>query len=283
MPQSPAHTLPALLDRSFLLWWRSLAYTAPVALIGALPGLLNPIRLPSLEVLRQDPEAAALTFIEPLTLSATWWLLAAASVFALWLHSGQAICIDAMHRGDRARPLHALLQALLGMPRLLATVLACAVLGAVALMPLLLWSGWLGLQALPLPLLLALSMLGSALWAVPLCWLAIVLMFAPYATALDSANPLAALGGSRDRVRGQWWRLMVFVSIPSTLYLGAASVLALAPVTLQASARQIGWDLEPDWAHGLVQAAGLLVAALGGPMMHACLICAWREPAVPTG
>lgn len=281
MPQSPAHALSALLDRSFLLWWRSLAYTAPLALIGALPGLLNPIRLPSLESLHQDPEAGALAFIEPLTHSATWWTLAAAALFALWLHSAQAICIDAVGLGDKARPLHALMRALLGLPRLLGTVLACVVLGAVALMPLLIWSGWLGLQALPLPLLLALSMLGSALWAVPLCWLTIVLMFAPYASALDRANPLAALAGSRARVRGQWWRLMVFVSIPSTLYLGAASVLALAPATLQASALQIGWKLDPHLVDGLVQAAGLLVAALGGPMMHACLISAWRESVAP--
>jgi hypothetical protein len=74
---------------------------------------------------------------------------------------------------------------------------------------------------------------------------------------------------------------MVFVSIPSTLYLGAASVLALAPATVQTSARQIGWDLDAELVQALVQAAGLLVAALGGPMMHACLISAWREPASP--
>jgi hypothetical protein len=156
---------------------------------------------------------------------------------------------------------------------LLSTTLYLLLCG-LPLLPLLGFNAWLGLQGMDLLPMLLLSLLGSALVALPISWVVVRLVFLPYAAAIDGMGPLRGLQRSREIVAGQWWRLLVFLSIPLTIYSVAAAAAVALPLTLAAV-------LGADAASLIRQLASLLIAALGGPMLHACLVCAYRETSLP--
>jgi len=281
MPRMSApslHSLPALLDAAFALWWRSLPFTAPMALIGALPGLRTVLQLPTLTALQSKPDATALAFIEPLTRADTWLLLALGWLFALWLHTAQALVIERLRQHAPAQPLAALGQALLRLPAVLGSTVIFLLLCALPLLPLLAFNAWLGLQALPLPALLGLGLIAAGLASVPICWVAVVYLFAPYCSALDGRAPHIAFTASRRLVHGRWWRMSLYLSIPLTIYAVAAFAAGLVPLLLAGGSLLAGDAAEPGLlARAFGPALMLTVSALGAPMIHACLIAALRE------
>lgn len=268
------HALSRLLDDSFALWWRGLRWTAPIALLAALPSLRSFIQLPGLAELQADPQAVSLAVIEPLLSPEAWRWWAGSALLALWLGAWQMLLFDRLRLAQPLRPLQALLRASLRLPKLLLAMSLYLLLCALPLLPLLVFSAWLGLQALPLPLAMGLSVLASLLLALPIAWVAVRLMFLPYAATLTGAWPWRALADSRQRSRGQWWRLMVFVSVPLTLQAFAAGTVAALPAMLAALPAGL---FGPGLREALGHAATLAVAALTGPLLHACLVSAYRE------
>jgi len=115
-----------------------------------------------------------------------------------------------------------------------------------------------------------LSMASSALFALPVAWIAVRLLFMPYAAALDGLGPWRGMQHSRAIAGGQWWRLLVFLSVPLTVYAVAGAGAAALPSGLESL---IGTTA----ARSAGQIAALVVAAIAGPMVHACLVCAYRE------
>ncbi len=263
-------TLSRLLDDSFNLWWRGLRWTATLALLAALPSLRSMLSLPTLGELQADPEAVSLAVIEPLLRAETWWYWAFSAVLGLWLGAAQARVLDQLLRGQAARPLQALGDASLRLPKLLASTALYLVLCAMPLVPLLVFNAWLGMQGLDLLPMVLLSMLGSLLVALPIAWIGVRLLFMPYAAALDGLGPWRGMQRSRALAAGQWWRLLVFLSIPLTVYAVAAAVAAALPMGVEPLIGATG-------ARSAGQVAALLVAAFGAPMLHACLVCAYRE------
>lgn len=263
-------TLSRLLDESFRLWWYSLRWTAPLALLAALPSLRGFVRLPGLAELQADPEAVALNVIEPLLQVDTWIYWGLSSLLWLWLAGAQALMLDRLRKGELPRMWRSIGVATLRFPLILMSALLYALLCGLPMLPMLGFNAWLGLQGIDLLPMVLLSMLGSLLVMLPIAWVAVRLMFMPYAAALEGSPPWPALLASRERAQGQWWRLLVFLSIPLTVYGVAAGIAAAAPLGLStligAAAATIAG-----------QSAMLLVAAFGGPMLHACLICAYRE------
>lgn len=278
-------TLSHLLDRSFRLWWSALPWTAPLALLGALPSLRRMITLPGLAELQADPEAISLAEVEPLLVAnlavveqllqkETWLWWGFSAFVTLWLAGAQCLLLDRRLRAEPLRPAHALLRSTLRLPVLLLSTALYLLLCGLPLLPLLGFNAWLGLQGMDLLPMLALSVASSALVMLPLSWIAVRLVFLPYAAAVDGMGPLRGLQRSRQIAAGQWWRLLVFLSIPLTIY-GVAATAALAvPLTL---APVVGADAAGHIGSG----ATLAVAALGGPMLHACLVCAYREVPAP--
>lgn len=267
-------TLSHLLDRSFRLWWSTLPWTAPLALIAALPSLRRWITLPTLAELQADPEAMSLAVIEPLLMREPWLWWGLSALLTLWLAGAQSLLLDRRLRAEPLRLAHALLRSTLRLPVLLLSTTLYLLLCGLPLLPLLGFNAWLGLQGMDLLPMLALSVASSALVMLPLGWIALRLVFLPYAAAVDGLGPLRSLQRSRQIAAGQWWRLLVFLSIPLTIY-GVAAAAALAvPLTL---APVVGADAAGHIGSG----ATLAVAALGGPMPHACLVCAYREAPAP--
>jgi hypothetical protein len=270
MPTTPHQTLSHLLDRSFALWWRSLRWTAPLALLAALPSLRPMLSLPTLGELQADPEAVSLGVIEPLLQPDTWRYWGLSALLALWLAGAQALLLDRLLRGEPVHLLQSIAAATLRLPRLLLSSLLYALLCAMPLLPLLVFNAWLGLQGLDLLPMMLLSMASSALFALPVAWIAVRLLFMPYAAALDELGPWRGMQHSRAIAGGQWWRLLVFLSVPLTAYAVAGAGAAALPSGLESL---IGTTA----ARSAGQIAALLVAAISGPMVHACLVCAYRE------
>lgn len=267
-------TLSHLLDRSFRLWWTTLPWTAPLALLAALPSLRRWITLPTLAELQADPETMSLAVIEPLLKTETWLWWGFSAFVTLWLAGAQCLLLDRHLRAEPLRPAHALLRSTLMLPVLLLSTTLYLLLCGLPLLPLLGFNAWLGLQGMDLLPMLALSVAGSALVLLPISWIAVRLVFLPYAAAVDGMGPLHGLQRSRQIAAGQWWRLLVFLSIPLTIY-GVAAAAALAvPLTLAPIAGA-------EAAGHIGSVATLAVAALGGPMLHACLVCAYREVPAP--
>lgn len=267
-------TLSRLLDRSFSLWWQTLPWTAPLALLGALPSLRSLITLPTLAELQANPEAVSLAVIDPLLQADTWLWWGFSALITLWLAAAQCVLLDRRLRNEPPGFAEALLRSTLRLPVLLLSTTLYLLLCGLPLLPLLGFNAWLGLQAMDLLPMLLLSLLGSALVVLPISWVAVRLVFLPYAAAIDGMAPLRGLQRSREIAAGQWWRLLVFLSIPLTIYSVAAAAAMALPLTLATV-------LGADAASLLGQLASLLIAALGGPMLHACLVCAYREPSTP--
>lgn len=263
-------TLSHLLDESFRLWWRSLRWTAPLALLAALPSLRSFVHLPELTALQTDPEAVTLSVIEPLLQAETWIYWGLGTLLWLWLASAQALMLDRLRLGEPPRPWQSIGMAALRFPLILISTLLYALLCGLPMLPMLAFNAWLGLQGIDLLPMVLLSMLCSLLVMLPIAWIGVRLMFMPYAAALQGLGPWPALLASRERARGQWWRLLVFLSIPLTVYGVAAGVGAAVPVSLSTL-------IGAPAATIAGQSVGLLTAALGGPMLHACLVCAYRE------
>ncbi|SDD47013.1 small multi-drug export protein [Aquimonas voraii] len=267
-------TLSHLLDRSFRLWWSALPWTAPLALLAALPSLHRMITLPGLAELLADPEVISLAVVEKLLQRETWLWWGFSALVTLWSAGAQCLLLDRSLREEPLGFANALLRSTLRLPVLLLSTVLYLLLCGLPLLPLLGFNAWLGLQGMDLLPMLALSVAGSTLVLLPIAWIAVRLVFLPYAAAVDGLGPLRGLQRSRRIAEGQWWRLLVFLSIPLTIY-GVAATAALAvPLTLaivtgSAAASLIG------------TLAGLLTAALGGPMLHACLVCAYREVLAP--
>jgi hypothetical protein len=270
MPTTPHQTLSHLLDRSLALWWRSLRWTAPLALLAALPSLRPMLSLPTLGELQADPEAASLGVIEPLLQPDTWRYWGLSALLALWLAGAQALLLDRLLRGESVHLLQSVAAATLRLPRLLLSSLLYALLCALPLLPLLAFNAWLGLQGLDLLPMVLLSMASSALFALPVAWIAVRLLFMPYAAVLDGLWPWRGLQQSRAIAGGQWWRLLVFLSVPLTVYAVTGAGAAALPSGLESL-------IGATAAGSAGRIAALLVAAIAGPMVHACLVCAYRE------
>jgi len=268
--------LSRLLDDGFRLWWRGLRWTAPLALLGALPSLRRMLALPTLAELQADPEGASLAVIEPLMQSGTWLWWGFSALIGLWLAGAQLRILDRLLRGEPPQALRSLGVATLRLPLLALSTSLYLVACALPLLPLLAFNAWLGLQGLELVPTLLLSMLGSLLAVLPIAWIAVRLLFLPVAAALEGLGPLRGLQRSRAIAAGQWWRLLVFLSIPLTVYGVAAAAAMALPLTL---ATVLGTEA----AALLGTLAGLLTAALGIPMLYACLVCAYRERSAPQG
>lgn len=266
--------LSRLLDDCFRLWWRGLRWTAPLALLGALPSLRRMLALPTLAELQADPEGASLAVIEPLMQSGTWLWWGFSALMGLWLAGAQLRILDRLLHGEPPQALRSLGLATLRLPLLALSTSLYLFLCALPLLPLLAFNAWLGLQGLELLPMLLLSMLGSLLAVLPIAWIAVRLLFLPVATALEGVGPLRGLQRSRAVAAGQWWRLLVFLSIPLTLYSVAAAAAMALPLTLTGL-------LGNAAASALGTLAGLLIAALGAPMLYACLVCAYREGSAP--
>lgn len=266
--------LSRLLDDCFRLWWRGLRWTAPLALLGALPSLRRMLALPTLAELQADPEGASLAVIEPLMQAETWLWWGFSALVGLWLAGAQLRILDRLLHGDSPQVLSSLGLATLRLPLLALATSLYLFLCALPLLPLLAFNAWLGLQGLELLPMLLLSMLGSLLAVLPIAWIAVRLLFLPVATALEGVGPLRGLQRSRAVAAGQWWRLLVFLSIPLTLYSVAAAAAMALPLTLTGL-------LGNAAASALGTLAGLLIAALGAPMLYACLVCAYREGSAP--
>lgn len=268
--------LSRLLDDGFRLWWRGLRWTAPLALLGALPSLRRMLALPTLAELQADPEGASLAVIEPLMQSGTWLWWGFSALMGLWLAGAQLRILDGLLHGEPPQALRSLGVATLRLPLLALSTSLYLVACALPLLPLLAFNAWLGLQGLELVPTLLLSMLGSLLAVLPIAWIAVRLLFLPVAAALEGLGPLRGLQRSRAMVAGQWWRLLVFLSIPLTVYGVAAAAAMALPLTLATF-------LRTEAAALLGTLAGLLTSALGIPMLYACLVCAYRERSAPQG
>lgn len=268
--------LSRLLDDCFRLWWRGLRWTAPLALLGALPSLRRMLALPTLAELQADPEGASLAVIEPLMQSGTWLWWGFSALMGLWLAGAQLRILDRLLHGEPPQALRSLGLATLRLPLLALSTSLYLVACALPLLPLLAFNAWLGLQGLELVPTLLLSMLGSLLAVLPIAWIAVRLLFLPVAAALEGVGPARGLQRSRAIAAGQWWRLLVFLSIPLTVYGVAAAAAMALPLTL---ATVLGTEA----AALLGTLAGLLTAALGIPMLYACLVCAYREGSAPQG
>jgi hypothetical protein len=138
------------------------------------------------------------------------------------------------------------------------------------MLPMLGIMAWLGLQGLELPALMLASVLISLLFSLPVCWLAIRLMLAPYAAALDGHGPAACLRIASAAVAGSWWLAMAYVSMPLLAFLGVGFVatagpalLALLPPGSEPAAEALGW---------IVRGLGVVGAALVWPLLHASLL-----------
>lgn len=274
MPAPRIDTLSRLLDDCFRLWWRSLRWTAPLALLSALPSLRRMLALPTLAELQADPEGASLAVIEPLMRSDTWLWWGFSALMGLWLAGAQLRILDQLLHGNPPQALRSLGLATLRLPLLALSTSLYMFLCAMPLLPLLAFNAWLGLQGLALAPMLLLSMFGSLLAVLPIAWIAVRLLFLPVAAALEGLGPVRGVQRSRAIAAGQWWRLLVFLSIPLTIYSVAAAAALALPLTL---ASFIGSEA----AAVLGTLAGLLIAALGGPMLYACLVCAYREGSAP--
>ena len=266
--------LSRLLDDCFRLWWRGLRWTAPLALLGALPSLRRMLTLPTLAELQADPEGASLAVIEPLMQSEAWLWWGFSALIGLWLAGAQLRMLDRLLHGEPPQVLRSLGLATRRLPRLTLSTSLYLFLCTLPLMPLLAFNAWLGLQGLELAPMLLLSMLGSLLSVLPIAWIAVRLLFLPVAAALDGLGLLRGVQRSRAIATGQWWRLLVFLSIPLTIYSVAAAAALALPLTLAPV-------LGEEAVSVLGTLAGLLIAALGAPMLCACLVCAYREGSPP--
>lgn len=266
--------LSRLLDDSFRLWWRGLRWAVPLALLAALPSLHSVMALPTLAELQANPEAASLAVIEPLLQADTWLWWGFSALLGLWLAGAQALILDRLLRTEPPRPLQAVGIATRRLPLLLLSTAIYLLLCGLPLLPLLAFNAWLGLQGLDLLPMVLMSMIGSLLVVLPITWIAVRLLFLPYAAVLEGLGPVRGTRRSRAIATGQWWRLLVFLSIPLTVYSVAAAVVMAMPPGLESV---IGLPM----AKRLADLAGLAIAALGGPMLHACMVCAYRERSGP--
>ena len=260
---------PLLLEAAFRLWRRSLPATLPLALPIALLDQVQRIELPTLDALQTDPDLL-LDWIAPAFEARTWWLFALLGVAALWLHAALLTRLAGLHVG-RASPLgQALWRGLQRLPAVLASVVVYAALCALPLLPMLALMSWIGLQGLDLPALMAVSVLLSLLFAMPVAWLAIRFMLAPYAAALDGCAPAASLRRAARAVAGHWWLAMAYVSMPLLVFLAVGTLSAAAPM-LQAllPAGVAGLDTALAWGSRVLSIVGI---ALAWPLLHASLV-----------
>lgn len=265
---------PLLLDSAFRLWRRSLPSTLPLALLVALLAQVQRVELPALDALQSDPDLL-IDWVQPLFQARTWWLFAALGLAALWLHAALMAQLAAAHRGAGLAPMAALRLGLRRLPAFVATVVIYLGLCALPLLPMLSIMAWLGLQGLDLPALMLASVLVSLLCSLPVCWLAIRLMLAPYAAALEGRGPLANLRGAAAAVKGGWWLAMAYVSMPLLAFLAvgfvtaaAPALLALLPTGSDTASAALGWAL---------RALGVIGTALVWPLLHASLVALYAS------
>lgn len=256
----PPSPFEQLLRQAYTLYRRALPGTAPLALVAALPGLRPGPSLPSLPALTADPEGATLAFIEPMLQARFWWGLAAALLFALWLHAALLLRL----RGEQTQtpvPLGAALwRGLLRLPAFVSAMLAWLLACALPLPLLMLLMGVLGAAITSLPLLVLAAMAAGAVFSLPICWLALRFLFAPYLGLLGPHTPWTALIESSRRVRGRMWMLLGYVSVPLSLWF----CLGLLPLALPG----------PPLLQGI---AALGLAALAWPLLHASLLVAMQS------
>ncbi|MCG6117793.1 MAG: hypothetical protein MEQ07_06320 [Aquimonas sp.] len=259
---------PLLLNAAFRLWWRSLPATLPLSLPIALLAQPQRVELPTLDALQSDPDLL-IDWVAPLFQAHTWWLFAALSLAALWLHAAVVLRLAGQHRGAAVTLPAALWLALRRLPGFAVTVLLYGLLCALPMLPMLGIMAWLGLQGLDLPALMLASVLISLLFSLPVCWVAIRLMLAPYAAALDGDGPLASLRTASAAVAGSWWLAMAYVSMPLLAFLGVGFVAAAAPALVALLPGAEASSLALDWS---LRALGVIGTALVWPLLHASLV-----------
>jgi hypothetical protein len=268
MTAPPSDVLPSpfeqLLRQAFALYRRALPSTAPLALLAALPGLRPGPTLPSLPALSADPEGATLAFIEPMLQARFWWELAAALLFALWLHAALLLRMRGEQEQTPVSLGAALWRGLLRLPAFVSATLAWLLACALPLPLLMLLMGVLGAAIGSLPLLVLAAMAAGAMFSLPICWLALRFLFAPYLGLLGPCAPWTALMESGRRVRGRMWMLLGYVSVPMTLWL----CLGLLPRALPGPPQ-------------LQDFAAVLLAALAWPLLHASLLVAMEPKEIP--